>query len=220
MGTDDRGVVGDQPSGTDKMAETPSRETDEASDETPDEAPDETPDETPDKLTARDPPELTLDTLLEVAQNERRRRILTYLAARDGAVDIGELAEHLAGLEYECPDAGPTSDQRKRMYVGLYQGHLPKMDEMGVVEFDKDRGQIEPGPHARRVTRFVERATGDEPPWPRFYLGLVLLAGVLFIVPFVWAASTAVADLGLAVVLSLLVLTAGGHLYWRRQAPF
>lgn len=36
-----------------------------------------------------------------------------------------------------------SSDQRKRVYIGLYQCHLPKMDKLGVVEYDKNRGRIE-----------------------------------------------------------------------------
>lgn len=162
-------------------------------------------------------PELPLDTLLEVAQNKRRRRILQYLPAEDGAVEIGELAEYLAALEYDCPDAGPTSTQRKRMYVGIYQGHLPKMDDLGIVVFDKERGRVEPGPNARQATRFVERVTGDDPPWPYIYLALASLAGGLFVVPFVWPASPNGADLGLSLVLGVLVLIAGGHLYWTRR---
>lgn len=161
-------------------------------------------------------PALTLDILLEVAQNERRRRILEYLATHDGSAEIGDVAEHLAVLEYDCPDSGPTSTQRKRMYVGLYQGHLPKMDEMGVVEFDKDRGLIEAGPHARKITRFVERATGEEPRWPLFYLVQAAFAGVLFALSVLWPASSPVATAAIGVVIVLLVLTAAWHLRWRR----
>lgn len=164
-----------------------------------------------------EPPELTLDVLLEVAKNERRRRIITYLADQDDRVDIGALAEHLAALEYECPDTGPTSTQRKRLYVGLYQGHLPKMDDMGVVRFDKDRGSVEPGPHAREIARFVEHADCDEPPWPHRYLGLATLAGALFGAALLWPAGTPVAHLGLVLVIGLLVLTAGNHVHWTRQ---
>lgn len=192
MGTETQIAGGKQPSGTDH------------------------PTETTEGVTAESP-ELPMDTLLEVAQNQRRRRIIQYLSADDGAVEIGELAEYLASLEYECPDAGPTSTQRKRLYVGIYQGHLPKMDDLGIVEFDKERGRIEPGPNARQATRFVERVTGDGPPWPRIYIGLALLAGGLFVVPFAGPASTPYADLALSLVLGLLVLTAGGHLHWTRQ---
>lgn len=176
--------------------------------------------EVDDTSSVSDRPELTLDTMLEVAQNERRRRILRHLATTDGGVQIGELAETLAAEEYDCPDGEPTSTQRKRMYVGLYQGHLPKMDDMGVVEFDKDRGRVEPGPYAGQVTRFVNRATGDEPAWPRYYLGLALLAGALFVVSLLVPASRLFVDMGLAVVLGLLAVTAGAHLYWQRGGPF
>lgn len=161
-------------------------------------------------------PELTLDVVLEVAKNERRRRITQYLIEQDSRVDIGVPAEHLAAVEYDCPDTGPTSTQRKRLYVGLYQGHLPKMHDMGVVRFDKDRGSVETGPHAREIARFLEHADCKEPPWPRRYLGLAGLAGALYGAALVWPASTTIATLGLALVIGLLVLTAGTHVYSTR----
>lgn len=162
------------------------------------------------------PPELTLDELLELVQNERRRRIVQYLPRGDGAVAVGDLADHLATQEYDCPPTGPSSVQQKRMYVSLYQSHLPKMDEMDVVAFDKDRGEVKPGPHARRVTQFVERVSGDDPAWPLYYLGETALAAVLVVVSLYSPAGTELASMLLDVVVGLLVLTNVLHLYWWR----
>lgn len=168
---------------------------------------------------ATDAPEMTLNGLFEVARNQRRRHILEYLENGGGAVPIGDLAEHLAELEYDCPDTGPTSTQRKRMYVGLYQGHLPKMDEMGVVAFDKDRGQAAPGPHTRRVLRFVERAGGDGHPWAVVYLGESLLALGLLILSGTGPAPPGIATVLLGAVLGLLVCTGVVHLQFVTWPP-
>lgn len=163
---------------------------------------------------AFDPPsELSLDDLLKLVQNQRRRRILLYLASHDEPVSIDEVAKDLAVQEYDCPEEGPTSTQRKRMYVGLYQGHLPKMDDLGVVEFDKEEGQIESGPHGPHAQRFVKRATGNGPDWPLYYLCLAALATGLFAVATLWSATSPAADIVLAVVLGLIGLTAVWQLY-------
>lgn len=166
-----------------------------------------------------DPPELTLDAILQVTKNQRRRRILRYLEPEDGPVAIGDIAEQLAQQEYDCPNGGPTSTQRKRMYVGIYQGHLPKLDQMGVIEFDKEGRTAELGLHGGRVVRFMNRATGDEQRWPVVYLAEASLAAVLLMASLYVPTATAVTTLALGVVVGLLVFTSAWHLYrWREES--
>ena len=109
-------------------------------------------------------PSLPLDQVFEVLKNERRRRVLERLAESDGALDLGTLAEEIAALENDKDVRQITSTERKRVYVGLYQCHLPKMDDFGVVSFEKSRGTIEPGPHIDAVLRYLETPDTASPP--------------------------------------------------------
>ena len=90
----------------------------------------------------RVPEALAKDDLFHLLQNERRRRAVRYLLDEDESVDIGSIAEHIAALENDITVAELSSTQRKRVYVGLYQCHLPKLDEAGVVDYDKNRGTV------------------------------------------------------------------------------
>ncbi|PSP49506.1 hypothetical protein BRC67_10995 [Halobacteriales archaeon QH_3_68_24] len=74
--------------------------------------------------------ELPLDQVFEILKNKRRRTVLRYLKGRDGPVALGDLAEEVAAVENDTPVAQVTSRERKCAYVGLYQCHLPKMDDM------------------------------------------------------------------------------------------
>lgn len=85
---------------------------------------------------------LSKDTVFEALTNSRRRATLYYLDENGGASNIGDLAEHIAAAENDISVPELTSAQRKRVYIGLYQCHLPKLDEMGIVEFDKHRGTV------------------------------------------------------------------------------
>ncbi len=85
---------------------------------------------------------LSKDTVFEALANERRRRTLTYLDENDGTATTGELATCIAAAENGISVQELTSAQRKRVYVGLYQCHLPKLDEMGLVAFNKARGTV------------------------------------------------------------------------------
>lgn len=117
--------------------------------------------------------ELPLEEVFDVLRNERRRLVLVYMAAGEGPYSIGDLAEHVASHENDKPVVQLSSDERKRAYVGLYQCHLPKLDSMDIVAFNKARGRVELGPNYHRVEPYLrERSTDSGNDWPRRYLAL------------------------------------------------
>ena len=97
--------------------------------------------------------DVPLDVTFTILKNERRRRVLKYVLDAEGRVTLSDVAEHVAAIENDTTPARLGSQQRKRVYIGLYQSHLPKMDDAGVIEFDRDRGVCEVGPNAAAVSR-------------------------------------------------------------------
>jgi len=70
-------------------------------------------------------------TMYEVLKNERRRRVVEFLASMDSnQVTIGNIADHLAG-EY-------PGEERQRAYIAIYQNHLPAMEKVGLIKIDRD----------------------------------------------------------------------------------
>jgi len=127
--------------------------------------------------------QLPLDVIFEILINRRRRRVLHHLKEQeDGSIDLGSLAEHVAALENDKSVAALTSGERKRVYVGLYQCHLPKMNDAGVVDFDRNRGTIEVGENADQLDEYLDVDGEDETPWPRYYLGITLVGAGLFLI--------------------------------------
>lgn len=82
-----------------------------------------------------------IDDLLFLLKNSRRRQIIHYLFAHDegNGVTLDTLATEIAAYENDVEVGEVTSNQRKRVYVGLYQEHLPRLDAEGIVEFDDHR---------------------------------------------------------------------------------
>jgi len=102
---------------------------------------------------------LSLDVAFEAGANHRRRRLIKHLA-RNGRADIGELSEVIAAQEH----SGETRDtisgqQRKRVYVSLYQTHIPKLDEMGIVAYDETRGSVRLTNAGEELAEWVSDAT-------------------------------------------------------------
>ena len=155
---------------------------------------------------------LPLNQVFEMVKNERRRLTIDYLRQHPGRISLGELAEEIAAIENDKSIKAISSKERKRVYVGLYQCHLPKMDDLDVVEFNKDRGWIELGPNAERLYPYVD--SDDSQPdigFPRVYLSL---CGVAALILTLSAAGGIVTDVvSLVVTTGLIGVVATGALY-------
>lgn len=74
------------------------------------------------------------DVLYHVLSNERRRAVLQYLLAQElqQPIPIRELVYHLSEQGIE----------RDSAYVSLYQVHLPKLEDTGMIDYNSDRGLV------------------------------------------------------------------------------
>lgn len=95
---------------------------------------------TPEAVTS--PVGVDQDLVFDILKNRRRRQVLRYLMAIDGAASIGDLAEHLAAWENDVSQGDITYKQRKRVYISLHQTHLPKLDDSSVVDYDSRSGMV------------------------------------------------------------------------------
>ncbi|RQG93762.1 DUF7344 domain-containing protein [Natrarchaeobius oligotrophus] len=104
------------------------------------------------------PSPLTVDEASSAIENERRRLIVDVVSRIDDRITIRKLSEIVASAELEKPAGQLTSKERKRVYVALYQTHLPKLDDVDVIDYDQDRGVVEEGDafgHALRILESV-----------------------------------------------------------------
>jgi hypothetical protein len=113
---------------------------------------------------------LTPDGVFELLSNHRRRMVLYYLRTNGGSVGMQELATQIASMENEVPVEELTGQQRKRVYVSLYQTHLPKMAEMGTIEYDKDDGVVRIAKRADDIDEYLTTEDGPTYPWRFHYL--------------------------------------------------
>ncbi len=96
-----------------------------------------------DRPLEEDDEELPMDEIFHLLQSHRRRLTLHYLRGTDGAVDMREVVEEVAAEEYDTTPEQLDSTRRQRVYISLYQRHLPKLDDAGIIVYDQDRGWVE-----------------------------------------------------------------------------
>jgi hypothetical protein len=85
------------------------------------------------------------DDAFHLLQNARRRAVLRFMAehAEEDRFQMRDLAEEVAAWEHDTTVRQLTSDERQRVYIALYQSHLPKLDEHGIIAYNQSRGVVE-----------------------------------------------------------------------------
>ncbi|AGB39960.1 DUF7344 domain-containing protein [Natronococcus occultus] len=111
---------------------------------------------------ARADAQLSDDARFYLLQSNRRREAIEYLLSVDETVRISTLARHVAAVEHGTSTAEVTSEQYQRLYVPLYQLHLPKLDEHGVIEYRKERGLIDPTPTLAEFRPYLDPDDGTD----------------------------------------------------------
>lgn len=125
--------------------------------------------------------ELTQDVVFDILSNSRRRFILSRLQERDEPVELMELANEIAAWENDTTVEELTDKQSKRVYVSVYQTHVPKLEATGLIEYDSDTGLIVLADRAREIDRYMPDRDDDEPPWHRYYAALAGASALFFL---------------------------------------
>ena len=111
-----------------------------------------------------------------VLRNDRRRHALKRLREADGSLTVDALAEHIAGIETE--ESPPPRNVRKSVYVSLHQTHLPKLDELDIVDYDQREQKLELLDKAEEVEVYMEVVPEHDITWATYYFGVSLLGVV------------------------------------------
>ncbi|MCU4802368.1 hypothetical protein OB920_18485 [Halobacteria archaeon HArc-gm2] len=111
--------------------------------------------------------DVDLSLAYDLLQNRRRRWVIELLATADGGpkqLDLLGLSKEVAAGENEKPIPELTDTERKRVYVSLYQTHLPRLDQAGIVDFDHEQGTVTLRSDGRTLHQMqsdlVERCSG------------------------------------------------------------
>lgn len=88
---------------------------------------------------------VSFDAIFGMLQNERRRRVLRVLD-EDDQIRLGKIAERIAVQENDKVESRFTAQERKRVYIALYQFHLPKLANVDAITYNKARGIVSRGP--------------------------------------------------------------------------
>jgi hypothetical protein len=131
---------------------------------------------------------LTECEIHQILSNDRRRAVLEHLGSVRGPVGVGALSKAVAAGEAGGETAPPAV--RNSVYTALHQTHLPRLHDLGVVHYDRDRSEVWLLGRSRAVDCYAEAVTRFGVSWAGYYralgvLGLTLVVAALAEVPLV-----------------------------------
>jgi DNA-binding transcriptional ArsR family regulator len=121
-------------------------------------------------------PECEIHTILS---NPRRRAAIKQLCSSPGTISVRDLSEVIAATETGQTPA--PRNVRESVYISLHQTHLPKLHELGVIEYDRELKEVYLLDAAKDLDRYMDVVTAFGVTWGGYYrsLGVFGLAVVV-----------------------------------------
>lgn len=126
------------------------------------------------KATQANNSELAAIDIHDVLSNERRKMVLEFLRENGGKMSARELSERIA--EIETGESPPPRNIRQSAYVSLHQTHLPKLDELDIVDYEADSKDVYLNDRADEVSVYMETVPKFGLAWSEYYVGISILA--------------------------------------------
>jgi len=123
---------------------------------------------------------LSQDEVFDLLSSARRRYVIYVLRTRSEPMEVTDLAEEVAAWENDTTIDELSSQERKRVYVSLYQTHIPKLASAGVVDYDRDTGLVELTRKTGQMDRYLQTPQPDRVPWQYIYAPIAVVSAALF----------------------------------------
>lgn len=105
--------------------------------------------------------DVTVDGVLDVLSNARRRYVIDYLATHDGEVTLREVSEYVTAIETETAPERIDAGARQSVYITLYQNHIPALAEAGYIEHTDPQNILEANAETHAVASTLESVRED-----------------------------------------------------------
>ena len=107
-----------------------------------------------DEETASDP---ALDALFDALGHRHRRLVLAHLREEPRA-SIGALARHVVSEERGTPPEAAPPPDRRGVTIALHHAHLPKLEDVGLIEYGGDGGDVTRSKRSDHVDALLDAA--------------------------------------------------------------
>jgi hypothetical protein len=114
-----------------------------------------------------DGPSIDPGEIHDILRNDRRRRVIKQLQSQLEPVSLRDLSERIAASE--AGESPAPRNVRESVYNSLHQTHLPKLDDMGIIDYDTDRKTVALESGASDVDVYMEVVARYGISWATYY---------------------------------------------------
>jgi hypothetical protein len=106
-------------------------------------------------------------SILQIIQNERRKKVIEVLMELNGRADVREVVRRVAERE---SGGEPSGKLKKSVYVSIIQVHIPKMEEAGLIKYDPQMSVLQLNKLPSELKYYLEVVEEGDIPWSMYYL--------------------------------------------------
>lgn len=106
---------------------------------------------------------LEFDTILDLCGDRHRRIVLAELAARQRSLTIDDLTRAIVKHNHHVPLTEVSGETLTRIETSLHHVHIPKLEAVGLVEYNSVRELVEPTPEFDRVEPHLSSVLDADP---------------------------------------------------------
>lgn len=85
-----------------------------------------------------------IDEALHVLAEHRRRLTLEVVRDHDEAITLPDIADEVAVREYDRSLSDLHAETVAEVYTSIYHDHLPRLVEVGLLQYDQERDLVLP----------------------------------------------------------------------------
>lgn len=86
-----------------------------------------------------------VDAAFKLLSDRRRRLLIDVVRTHDQGLTLPDAAEEVAQRETGVPVTALSPEHIKEVYISLYHDHLPRLTDIGLLEYEQERDLVEPG---------------------------------------------------------------------------
>lgn len=80
-------------------------------------------------------------TVFKALSNSHRIRVIQVVVDASSSVTLEDLAREIARKEEE-PVESTREERVEELHVSLYHKHIPKLEDLGLIEWNRDEGRV------------------------------------------------------------------------------
>ncbi len=108
------------------------------------------------------PDELSVDTVLRLFGERRRRLIVNRLSQHDVALPLADVAKEVVAEKNDVALPETDDDVVLSVYLALYHNDIPRLEDHGIVEYEREKDVVRLSGDSERLLELLALLGGDE----------------------------------------------------------